>query len=124
MSDLVDFVYGVTDKNKCISEGLMHVTARYSWSPGPNFTKFGEYVSTGQIHNAAKFSCAPIRSVPDIPCQSVCSRKSVPMFTKIGDDLLRSTAPHRAKCHRARPNNVREKRYNFYTLQIETTGQK
>ena len=41
-------------------------------------------------------------------------RKSGPKFTKIGGDLLRTNAYHRAKFHRARPNNVREKRYNFF----------
>ena len=39
-------------------------------------------------------------------------------FTKTGDDLLRTNVPHRAKFHRAAPNDEREMRYNFlYTLQ-------
>jgi len=39
-------------------------------------------------------------------------------FTKI-DDRLRTNVPHHAKFHRVRPNDVREKRYNFYTLQYK-----
>jgi len=29
-------------KNKCTSEGLMHVVAWYHGTPGPKFTKFEE----------------------------------------------------------------------------------
>jgi len=36
-----------------------------------------------------------------------------PKFTKIGDDLLRTNAPHRAKFYRTEPNDVQEKRYIF-----------
>jgi len=32
----------VQNFNKCISEGLMHVAARYRGTLGPKFTKFGE----------------------------------------------------------------------------------
>jgi len=50
--------------------------------------------------------------------ENLCSRKSGPKFTKLPYDLLRANAPHCAKFPRARPNDVRKKRYNFfYTLQ-------
>jgi len=53
------------------------------------------------------------RFVRDIRCRNLFSRKSVPKFTKIGDDLLRTNAPHHAKFHRAPSNDVGEKRYHF-----------
>jgi len=34
----------------------------------------------------------------------------------MGDDLLHTNALHHAKFHRARSNNVREKRYNFFYI--------
>ena len=47
--------------------------------------------------------------------ENLCSRKSGPKFTKISQDLLRTSAPHCAKFHRTRPKDVREKRYENFT---------
>jgi len=40
-----------------------------------------------------------------------------PKFTKFRKEVSIGQTPNRAKFHRARSNDVREKRYNFYTLQ-------
>jgi len=43
--------------------------------------------------------------------ENLCSRKSGPNFTKIGDDLLLTNVPSSCKISlRSRPNGVREKR--------------
>jgi len=65
---------------KCITEGLMHVNVWYHGTPGSKSTKFA-YMSIGQTHNAAKFRCAPTKSVRDIRCEKICSQKSRPNFT-------------------------------------------
>jgi len=83
--------------NKRISEGLL------TGPPRPKFTKFDCQIS----------SCSDKKTVRDTAVENLCSGKSGPKFTKIAQDLLRTTAGHRAILHRARPNGVREKRYDF-----------
>ena len=49
--------------------------------------------------------------------ENLCSRKSGPKFTKIGDDLLHTNAPYRAEFHRVWSNDVMFEKSvtNFFT---------
>ena len=53
-------------RNKCISDGLMHVTTWHRWTPESKFTKFREEMSIGQTPNHAKFCGYLTRTVRDI----------------------------------------------------------
>jgi len=100
-----------------ISEGLMHVAAWYRGTSGSKFTKFGEKVSMGVTPKRCQISSRSNKVCEISTVENLCCRKSGPKFTKITNDLLRTNAPHRTKFDRARPNNVRQKRYHFFTLQ-------
>ena len=65
---------GVSVKDWCMSP----VAAWYHGSPGPKFTKFGEYVSIGKTPNATKY-----RYAPDIVMlrQNVCKISVVENFS-------------------------------------------
>jgi len=47
---------------KCVSKELMHVAAWYHGTPGPKFSKFGEYVSIRQTPNIAEFPRATTKN--------------------------------------------------------------
>jgi len=53
-------------------------------------------------------------SVNDWCMSPYCINGPRPKFIKVGDDLLRTNPPHRAKFRRARPYDVWEKRYKLF----------
>jgi len=63
--------------NKRISEGLMHVAAWYRRTPRPKFTKFSEYMSTGQTPNIAKICHTPTKICTRYPLWKICALRKI-----------------------------------------------
>ena len=83
----------------------------------PKFTKFGNKYQLARPITPPNFVTLRQKVCEIFTVENFCSRKSRPKFTKIGDDLPCTNAPHCAKFHRARPNDVWEKRKKtFYTF--------
>jgi len=73
--------------NKCISAGLMHVTASYHGISRPSPNLGNKHRMDDHTHIAAKSHCTPTKNVPDIHFQkfliTAVGDKTEPKFTKI-----------------------------------------
>jgi len=54
-----NFVDGMTDKNKCITEGLVHVAARCRWIPGQSSPKSGNKCRLARLLTLPNFVALP-----------------------------------------------------------------
>jgi len=64
--------------------------------------------------NSAKFGHAPTKMCKISAVENLCSWKSRLKFSKIGEDLLCTNAPHHSKFHCYQLNDVWEKPYKIF----------
>ena len=90
----------------------MHVAARYREILNPSSPNLENMCPLARHPTLPNFVTLRQKVCEIAAVENLCFRKSgLTKFTKIGADLLRTNARHRAKFHRDQSNDVREKSY-------------